>query len=93
MFANRLVSLVRILDLMLITAMSLSMFMLKTKTLPIVFMNQKMRQTWALVIKVSCLVMPLMNGMTPYYTHTHMCLPINSVRKWQSRERMDLSHG
>jgi hypothetical protein len=75
------------------TAMSLSMFTHKMLILLQVYMEIKKKKIWELVIKDSCLDMPLMNGMIPYYIHTLMFFQIKFAKKWQYKERMVRSHG
>lgn len=91
--AKKLASPVRMLVLTAITAMSSSMFMHKMQTLLPLFMRQRKKKTWELVIKVSCSDMQQTSGILRLFIHTLMSLLTKSARKWPLPERTDLFHG
>jgi len=76
-----------------IPALLLSMFMVKIKTLLLESIKKRTRKIWELVIKDSCSVMLLMNGILKPFIHTLMSLLIVFARRWLFKERMEKSHG
>jgi hypothetical protein len=79
--------------LMLIPALLLSMFMDKMLTLLLESIKKRTRKIWELVIKDSCSVMLLMNGILKPITHTLTSLLIVYARRWLNKERAEKSHG
>jgi hypothetical protein len=79
--------------LMPIPALLLSMFMDKMLTLLLESIKKRMRKIWELVIKDSCSVMLLMNGILKLFIHTLTSLLIVYARRWLSKERAEKSHG
>jgi len=79
--------------LMPIPALLLSMFMDKIRTLLLESIKKRTRKIWELVIKDSCSVMLLMNGILKHFIHTLTSLLIVYARRWLSKERAEKSHG
>jgi len=55
--------------------------------------KKRTRKIWELVIKDSCSVMLLMNGILKHFIHTLTSLLIVYARRWLSKERAEKSHG
>jgi len=74
-------------------ALLLSMFTDKIRTSLLVSIKKKMRKIWELVIKDSCSVMLLMNGILRLFIHTLTFLLTVFARRWLFKERVEKSHG
>jgi hypothetical protein len=53
----------------------------------------KVRKTWELEIRDSCLDMLQMNGIRKHYILTRMFFLALFAKKWPSKGKMDLFHG
>jgi len=62
-------------------------------TLLLESIKKRTRKIWELVIKDSCSVMLLMNGILKPIIHTLTSLLIVYARRWLSKERAEKSHG